>query len=379
MSILLADPDMSGAELAAMAQALRAPNLSTGPEVSEFESEFAAYLGRGYAVAVSSATLGLLCLLRALDIGAGDEVICSPHGFRETAQAIHVAGARLVFADIDYWSGTIAPAKAAEKITPRTRAILGGNNNGHPAAWDELRDVAATHGLSLIEDSTEALGSRLRGQLVGTFGDAALFDFSAPAPLACGEGAMVVTDDAALASAIRRHAARRLDERGSVLATGTAPLQAGMSSLTAALGRAQLRRLPELLERRRLTEALYEVHMRSFEGIKPPYAAPDVTEMHWMLYLVHLGTRFSRSSRDAIVDDLHGAGIKALAYSSPLHLQRLYFDSGYRRGDFLVTEKIADRAVALPFHAHLTAGEIEFIVETLKDASINVGAGAAIY
>jgi hypothetical protein len=235
------------------------------------------------------------------------------------------------------------------------------------------------HGLGLIEDSTEALGSRLHGQLVGTFGDAALFDFSAPSALACGEGTMVVTDDAALASSIRRHAARRLEERGSVLATGTAPLQAGMSSLTAALGRAQLRRLPELLERRKLTEALYEVHMQSFEGIKPPYAAPDVTEMHWMFYLVHLGTRFSRSSRDAIVDDLNGAGIAAVAYSSPLHLQRLYFESGYRRGDFLVTEKIADRAIALPFHAHLTADEIEFIVETLKDASVNVGAGAAIY
>jgi hypothetical protein len=379
MSILLSDPDISGMELAAVAEALRSPNISTGPEVTAFEVEFAAYLGRGYAVAVSSATLGLLCLLRAMEIGVGDEVICSPHGFRETAHAIHVAGAKPVFADIDYWSGTLAPAKVAEKITPRTRAILGANNNGHPAPWDALRDLATMHGLGLIEDSTEALGSRLHGQLVGTFGDAALFDFSAPSALACGEGTMVVTDDAALASSIRRHAARRLEERGSVLATGTAPLQAGMSSLTAALGRAQLRRLPELLERRKLTEALYEVHMQSFEGIKPPYAAPDVTEMHWMFYLVHLGTRFSRSSRDAIVDDLNGAGIAAVAYSSPLHLQRLYFESGYRRGDFLVTEKIADRAIALPFHAHLTADEIEFIVETLKDASVNVGAGAAIY
>jgi len=347
--------------------------------VTAFESEFAAYLERGYAVAVSSATLGLLCLLRALEIGAGDEVICSPHGFRETAHAIHAAGAKPVFADIDYWSGTLAAAKAAEKITPRTRAILGANNNGHPAPWDALRELATAHGLALLEDSTEALGSRLHGQLAGTFGDAAVFDFSAHSALACGEGAMVVTDDAALASSIRRHAARRLDERGSVLATGTAPLQAGISSLTAALGRAQLRRLPELLERRKLTEAFYEVHMQSFEGIKPPYAAADVTEMHWMFYLVHLGTRFSRSSRDAILDDLHVAGIAAVAYSSPLHLQRLYFESGYRRGDFLVTEKIADRAIALPFHAHLTADEIEFIVETLKDASVNVGAGAAIY
>ncbi|NNM57807.1 MAG: hypothetical protein HKL97_11690 [Acidocella sp.] len=100
--------------------------------------------------------------------------------------------------------------------------------------------------------------------------------------------------------------------------------------------------------------------------------------MHWMFYLVHLGTRFSRSSRDVIAAGLHGAGVEVLAYSSPLHLQRPYLDAGYRRSDFLVTEKIANRAITLPFHAHLTAGEIEFIVETLKDVSINIGAGTAI-
>jgi perosamine synthetase len=377
--IMLSDPDVSSAELAAVAEVLRSPYISSTPEIGVFEAEFAAYLGRGYAVAVSSATLGLFCLLRAMEIGAGDEVIASPHGFRETAHAIILAGATPVFADIDYWSGTLSPDKVAAKITPQTRALLVSNNNGHPADWGALRKLATAHGLVLIEDSTEALGSRLHGQAVGTFGDASIFDFSSPFPLACGEGGMVVTDDAALASAIRRHCMRRLEERGSVLATGTAPLQAGMSSLAAALGLAQLRRLPQLLERRKLTEALYEVHMQSFEGIKPPYAAPDVTEMHWMLYLVHLGTRFSRSSRDAIIEDLCVAGIAAMAYSSPLHQQRLYFDLGYRRGDYLVTEKIADRAIALPFHAHLTANEIEFIVETLKDASVNVGAGAAIY
>ncbi|MGE4483141.1 DegT/DnrJ/EryC1/StrS family aminotransferase [Acidocella sp.] len=377
--ILLCDPDLSGAELAAAAQLLRSPYLSAGPEIASFEAEFANYVGRGYAVAVSSATLGLLCLLRAAEIGPGDEVICAPHGFREAAHAISLAGATPVFADIDYWSGTLAPGKAEEKLSPCTRAIMAGNANGHPAPWPALRALAAGRGVMLIEDSSEALGSRLNGQLIGTFGDASLFDFSLPSPLCCGEGAMVVTDDATLAASIRLQAGRRLEERGSVLATATAPFQATMSTLNAAIGRVQLRRLPELLERRKLTEAIYGVHMQSFEGIKPPYEAPDVTEMHWMFYLVHLGTRFSRSSRDAIIDDLGVAGIAAVAYSSPLHLQRLYFDRGYRRGDFLVTEKIAERAIALPFHAHLDADEIEFIVETMKDASVNVGAGAAIY
>ena len=102
-------------------------------------------------------------------------------------------------------------------------------------------------------------------------------------------------------------------------------------------------------------------------------------EVHWLLYVVHLGTRFSRSSRDAIIEDLRTEPVESAAYCQPLHLQPFYFDRGYRRGDFKLTEKVADRAVALPFHAHLTEDHIEFIVGTMKDASINVGAGSAIY
>ena len=140
-----------------------------------------------------------------------------------------------------------------------------------------------------------------------------------------------------------------------------------------------MRRIDVLLARRKRVEAWYYDYFRSFEGIKDPYIAPDVEEVHWFLYVVHLGTRFSRSSRDSIVDDLHTERIASAAYSQPLHLQRRYFDIGCRRGDLFVTEKVADRAVALPFHAHLTEEQIAFIVGTMKDASINVGAGTAIY
>jgi hypothetical protein len=190
---------------------------------------------------------------------------------------------------------------------------------------------------------------------------------------------MVVTDDIDLAVALRRHRSHRLNERTSVAVGMTPCFQAGISDITAALGLAQLRRLDAILERRRLTEQLYSSHIQSFEGIKPPYIAPDVTEVNWFLYVVHLGTRFSRSSRDAIAEDLKVEQVEAAGYCHPLHLQRHYFELGYRRGDFPVTEKVADRAVALPFHAHLTDDQIGFIVDTMKDASINVGAGAAIY
>ncbi|MDD2876985.1 MAG: DegT/DnrJ/EryC1/StrS family aminotransferase [Acidiphilium sp.] len=377
--IVLSDPDITVAELAAVDAVLRSPRLSTGAVAETFEAEFAAYLGRKYAIAVPSGTLGLLIALAAYGIGAGDEVIASSYSFRETAHAISLCGARPVFADIDYWAGTILPEKVAARITKKTRAIIGGNNNGHPAAWMELRKLAKTHGLILIEDSTEAIGSKYQGALVGTFGDTAIFDFAQPLALTCGEGGMVVTDDIDIAVALRSHRAHRLSERSSVVVSATPPYQAGMSDLSAALGLAQLRRLDEILERRLWSEQLYYKYVQSFEGIKDPYIGPEVTEINWFLYNVHLGTRFSRSSRDAIIEDMRVEQVEAVAYCNPLHLQRHYFDFGYRRGDYFVTEKVADRAVALPFHTNLTEDQISFIVSTMKDASINVGAGAAIY
>ncbi len=377
--IPLSDPDITLAEIEAVDSVMRSPRLSSGPMVEAFETAFAAYVGRAYAVAVPSGTIGLLIALKSYGVGPGQEVIASPYSFRETAHAISIAGAKPVFADIDYWAGTLVPAKVEARITVNTRAIVACNTNGHPAQWSELRAIAKKHSLLLLEDSTEAIGSRYQGALVGSFGDVAVFDFSQPSALTCGEGGMVVTDDVDIAVALRRHRSHRLEERASVVVSATPAYQAGMSNIAAALGLAQLQRLDEILERRRLTEHLYYKYVQSFEGIKDPYVGPDVTEVNWFLYLVHLGTRFSRSSRDAIVDDLRVEQVEAAAYGNPLHLQRHYFDLGYRRGDYLVTEKVADRTVALPFHTHLTEDQISFIVETMKEASINVGAGAAIY
>ncbi len=377
--IPMSDPHVTAAEIKAVTDAMQSPRLSEGPAVEAFEAAFAGYTGRKYAIAVPSGTIGMLLVLKAYGIGAGDEVIAPPYSWRETVQAIALAGATTVFADIDYWAGTLVPDKAEAKITDRTKAIVAGNTNGHPAPWSGFRALASRRGLILIEDSTEAIGSVYMGRRVGGFGDCAVFDFSQPCPITCGEGGMIVTDNEDIAFAIRRLRGRQPHERSPVVVASVAPFQAKMSDLAAALGLAQLRRLDEILSLRKITEALYFKYFKSFEGIKDPYIGPDVDEVHWFLYTVHLGTRFSKSSRDAVVEDLKTEQIEAAAYSHPLHLQRTYFDRGHRRGELFVTEKVADRAVALPFHPHLTETQIAFIAGTMKDASINVGAGTAIY
>mgnify|MGYP001162098313 FL=1 len=377
--LLLCDPDLSEVELQLVQAAMGQPNLSSGTMVEHFERNFAKWLGRRHAVAVASGTLGTWLALRALGIGPGDEVIASPYGWHQVAHAVGLTGARVVFADINYWTGCMDPVRAAAQITPQTRAILVGNVNGHPAAWKEFRALADERGIRLIEDSTEAIGSRYRGFMVGSFGDLSVFDFSQPAALCCGEGGMVVTDDDSLAMELRYLRSRSVRDRRSVSVGSRVPMQASISELTAALGAGQLARIDDILAKRKRVEAMYHEQMQSFEGIKPPYVATDVDEVHWMIYTVHLGKRFSVSTCEQIIDDMASQYIEAVLYCQPLHQQFHYIQQGCKRGQFPLVERIADRAVALPFHTHLEPDHVKFIVKTMKDSSVNVGAGAAIY
>lgn len=376
-SIVLSDPDIGRAELEEVEAILRSERISAGDEAEAFESAFGSYIGRRYAIAVASPTLALMLCLHAYDFQPDDEVILSPYSWWQIGHALSWYGVKPVFADIDYYSGTLSIKSAQALITPKTRAIMAGNTKGHPAAWAALRAMADAAGAILLEDSTEAIGSRYQDKLVGSFGDCSIFGFAQPGPLLCGEGAMIVTDDTDIASRLKQYRARSLTDRGSVSAATRPPLQAEMSNLQAALGLMQLSRLEGILARRRQIEAIYFNHMKSFEGIKDPYRGPDATEVHWFIYEVHLGTRFSRSSRDAIVNDLRTHGIEAAAYSHPMHMQSYYRDRGAVRCP--TAERVSDRTLVLPFHPRLDEEEIAFIIETLKDASINIGAGAAIY
>ena len=381
--ISLFEPDCGERDIELVSAVLRSARWGDGPMVEAFETAFAQWVGRKHAVAVASGTLGTWIALRALGIGVGDEVLCTAHTWHQVAQAITLCGATPVFADINYWTGSLSPEKAALKITPRTRAILAGNTNGHPAAWAPLRALADARNLPLIEDSTEALGSRYQGRQVGTFGDLSVFDFSAPSALCTGEGGMLLTDDDELLHELRYLRQRRLSDRSSVSVGARVPLQAGMSELSAALGLSQLSGLDDRLQARKQVVTWYHEKMQSFEGVKPPYIGEHVDEVHWMLYVVHLGKRFSGSARAQMIDDLRACGVETVAYSHPLHQQFYYMQAaaaiGRQRGVLPDTDRIGDRALALPLHTQLDEEQIQYIVKTLKETATNVGAGAAIY
>jgi perosamine synthetase len=379
--ITLSDPDITPAELESVVMTLRSTQLSSGAMVESFEQAFALWLERPHAVAVNSGIQGMALTLKALDIGPGDEVITTGYAWHQIAHGIALVGASPVLADIDYWSGCLDPVQAAKKIGPRTRAILATNVNGHPADWQALRTLADQHNLVLIEDSTEAVGSRYQGQLVGSFGDVAIFDFSQPSALCCGQGAMVVTSSPKVASEVAYLRERKVSDRASVSVGSRVPWGATMGELDAAVGLAQLQRIDEILVKRKKVEAWYTAEMQSFEGIKPPYLADDVEEVHWMVYKIHLGKRFTASARNQIIEDMDSNAVETAAYCLPLNQQFFYQALGHKRGNGQLpnTERIGDRSLALPFHVHLEEEEVHFIVKTLKDASVNVGAGAAIY
>ena len=378
--LALSDPDIGTDEMEQVLLTLRSPRLSSGPVVERFEHEMAEWVGRRHGVAVASGTLGVCLLLKAWGIGPGDEVLTTGYAWHQVAHAIELVGATIVMVDIDYWSGCIDPTAAERAITPRTRVLLASNVNGHPAQWSALRALADQHGLKLLEDSTEAVGSRYQGRRVGAFGDAAVFDFSQPSALCTGQGGMVVCDDFGLADELRYLRERRLSDRRSVSVGSRVPWQASMGEIDAAVGLAQLSRIDDILLRRKHVEAWYQTEMQSFEGIKPPYLAEDVDEVHWMLYKIHLGKRFTASARNQLIEDMDSNNVETAAYCQPLHQQFHYQQRGWKRSGLLPnTERIGDRSLVLPFHCHLDEDEVRFIVQTLKDASVNVGAGAAIY
>ncbi|TFE67928.1 DegT/DnrJ/EryC1/StrS family aminotransferase [Methylacidiphilum caldifontis] len=373
------DPDMTGAELEAIYRVLGSSELSGGTEVEVFEKNFARFVKRKHAVSFSGAKVAFYLCLKALGIGKGDAIILSACSWRELGQVLAWAGISPKFGDIDYWSMAIDPSKIEREITPEVKALVGSNPNGHPACWEELEKIAKNHSLFLIEDSTEAIGSSFKGRNVGSFGLFSLFDFSQPSALLTGKGAMVVTDSEELASLLKTIRDRSVEERQSVVKNRQPYLGCSLSSLEAALGLAQLQRIDEILQKRKTIEELYTHFLSGFEGIKDPYVSPEATEIHWFSYVVHLGTRFSKSSRDAIIEDLRRDNIEAFPYCYPLHLAGWAIERGMRRGMLPITERVADRTIALPFHGQLAAEEVEFIVKSLKEASLNVGAGAAIY
>jgi perosamine synthetase len=368
IQIPLSSPDITEEEIHAVVEVLRTRHLSLGPKGPEFEQSLCRYLGVDHAVATSSGTAALHCCLVALGIGPGDEVVTTPFSFIASSNVIKMVGARPVFADIESSSLNLNVALAQKAITEKTRAVIGVEAFGNPEGMHEIAMLAARYEIPLIEDSCEGLGSSHRGRKVGTFGRCGVFGFYPNKQITTGEGGMVVTNDSKLADICRSLRNQGRDPGGSWLAHARLGYNYRLSDINAALGIVQMQRLPEIIKARQRVAHDYVQLLLD----EPHLVLPTISEqtvMSWFVFVVRLTGELDSTDRDAILAYLRNHHIGCSNYFPPIHLQPFYSaEHGFKKGDFPVTEYVADRTIALPFHNRLTHMEMETVVHHLRQA-----------
>lgn len=366
VTIPLAKPDITESEREAVQEVLKTSSLSLGPRTFMFEEEAARYADLMHGVAVNSGTSALHLILEGLGIGEGDEVVTTPFSFVASSNCILFTRATPVFVDIDSETLCIDPEAVESAITPRTKAILAVDVFGHPANWPALERIADRHGLMLIEDSAEALGSSHGGRKCGAFGHAGVFAFYPNKQITTGEGGMVVTNDDRLARLCRSMANQGRGDGDDWLCHVRLGYNYRMDELSAALGLAQLARIDEIIEARHRVAAQYTEALCEIDGVLPPRAIGNV-DVSWFVYVVRLDNAFSRADRDAILQGLSARGIGCRNYFAPIHLQPFYQGKmGTREGDYPVTEAVGARTIALPFFTRLQEDQIAQVVEALR-------------
>ena len=330
-----------------------------GPEVKNFEDDFARYLGADECIAVNSGTTALELVLRALRVGPGDEVITVPNTFIATAEAISAVGARPVFIDVDPASYTMDPALVETAITPRTKVLLPVHLYGQSADLDRLLDIARRHNLEVVEDACQAHGATYKGRKVGTFGIASCFSFYPGKNLGClGEGGAVISNDKALAERMRllrdHGSVRKYEHRVPGYNYRMEGLQGGFLSV-------KLKHLDEWNQRRREAAREYGAALRDSGLVLP-------AEMPYGEHVYHLYV-IQAPDREALRESLSAAGIETgLHYPVPLHLQEAYADLGYTKGKFPVSEHLADHILSLPMHPYISHSEIEKVASVLAES-----------
>jgi dTDP-4-amino-4,6-dideoxygalactose transaminase len=350
---LPAQADEQMPELAAIFERVvrRGSFVGTGAEIERLEARLAEYCGTREAVALNSGTDALFLALQAAGVGPGDEVITPPNSFiASTAVIVHL-GARPVFVDV-LADQNIDPAAVERAITPRTRAVMPVHLTGRVCRMDRIMEIAERHGLLVIEDAAQSIGSMFQGRKSGSFGHFGCFSAHPLKNLnAMGDAGFVTTNDSAAAARMRRLRTHGMADRETVEEWG---FVSRMDVLQAAILDYRLDKLPDVIARRRENAALYQRLLKHEKVFVPSCRQDEFNTFHTFVIQVE--------RRDDLQRHLRAIGIKtAIHYPVPIHLQPAATGLGYRKGDFPATESQAERILTLPVNQYMSAKDVETV------------------
>jgi dTDP-4-amino-4,6-dideoxygalactose transaminase len=380
-------PDITEDERRAVDVVLKSPVLSMGAETAAFERAIQEYSGARQAIAVNSGTAGLHLCVRAAGIGSGDLVLTTPFSFVASSNVLLYEGSTPVFVDAEMPSGNIdvsqvaqaaadlaAGGQAAKRWLPPSgaregaalKAILAVDVFGQPADYDALRKIADEYGLKVIEDSCESIGAQYKGRLSGCLGDFGVYAFYPNKQMTTGEGGVIVTDDESAADTMRALRNQGRAPGDTWLEHTYLGYNYRLTEMSAALGRVQLERLEELLNKREQVAAWYKERLAPIGGVEAPVRLESTTRMSWFVYVIRLAESIDR---DKLIAALDADGIPVRPYFSPIHLQPFMRQQfGYQEGSYPVTEDLGRRGLALPFSSVMTQTQVELVCASLAKA-----------
>lgn len=339
-------------------QVVDSNNFIHGTECALFEQEFANYCGVKYCIGVGNGLDAIYLILKALDIGKGDEVIVPSNTFIATALAVSYVGAKPVFVEPTIETYNIDPTKIEEKITAKTKAIIAVHLQGRSAAMDEIKKIATKHNLKVIEDAAQAHGAKYKGKRVGSLGDAAAFSFYPGKNLgALGDGGCVVTNDSQLAKKVRALSNYGSDYKYHHIYKGT---NSRLDELQSAFLRVKLSQLDHWNEARRMIADKY------FNGIKNPnIKLPPRSDKNYQ-HIYHVFV-IRCAKRDELEKFLNKNGIGTVKhYPIPIHLQVAYADLELREGALPIAEEISKTVLSIPMYYGMTDAEISYVIEKIN-------------
>lgn len=360
MHIPIARPVIGYDEITAVSEVLKSGMIAQGEKVAEFEQAFADLCQTTHAVATNNGTSALHAALLAAGIGNGDEVIVPAFSFIATASSVSMCGATPVFCDVDEQTFNINPTQIEERVTPKTKAVIGVHLFGQPFDVTGVQRVCERHNLTLIEDAAQAHGAHSNGEQVGGFGHFGCFSFYATKNMITGEGGMVTTNEKAFAERLRQIINHGQSEKYLHTRLG---YNYRMTNIAAAIGLVQLKKLDKFNARRRKNADYLTANIRC-KGIIPPAVTNGVFHVFHQ-YVIRLSEEFPMK-RTEFIDELKAKGIgTAVHYPLPIHRQPMYALQN-DPDPCPVSTKLSSCVLSLPVHPMLDGKELAYICETIN-------------